>query len=328
MIGFIYIMSNPAYPESIKIGQTGKDPEERRKDLGSTGVLEDFVLEYRALSEDYESLEKEVHKSLSESRVRADREFFRVSVPEAINTIREIAGDRIETDKVFYVSPEELIRIAEEKIRIEEERLREIDEKEEERLREIDEKRKKVRLPILDEWGGKPIEVVEVFVKKGDYVTASQKIIEISTNKIVTPMPAILNGEVYEVEVKVGDRISGGDIILSLEDNVNEDDQEFEIIADWEKSIKRRHEIELLNTEKKNARIAEEKQNLINYNKPYRKIIRALILPFKIALYPLWWITAENNSVRMGLLKFLLFLPIIGLYGLVSLVVFGYIVGY
>ena len=303
MIGFIYIMSNPAYPESIKIGQTGKDPEERRKDLGSTGVLEDFVLEYRALSEDYESLEKEVHKSLSESRVRADREFFRVSVPEAINTIREIAGDRIETDKVFYVSPEELIRIAEEKIRIEEERLR-----------EIDEKRKKVRLPILDEWGGKPIEVVEVFVKKGDYVTASQKIIEISTNKIVTPMPAILNGEVYEVEVKVGDRISGGDIILSLEDNVNEDDQEFEIIADWEKSINRRHEIELLNTEKKNARIAEEKQNLINYNKPYRKVIRILLLPFKFIAF-LW-----NGALRL-----ILILIGVGLLLLIAASILGWI---
>ena len=58
MIGFIYIMSNPAYPGNLKIGQTSKDPEERRKDLGSTGVLEDFVLEYRALSKDYELLEK------------------------------------------------------------------------------------------------------------------------------------------------------------------------------------------------------------------------------------------------------------------------------
>ena len=151
-------------------------------------------------------------------------------------------------------------------------------------------------------------------MKKGDYVTASQKIIEISTNKIVTPMPAILNGEVYEVKVKVGDRISGGDIILSLEDNVNEDDQEFEIIADWEKSINRRHEIEFLNTEKKNARIAEEKQNLINYNKPYRKVIRVLLLPFKFIAF-LW-----NGALRL-----ILILIGVGLLLLIAASILGWI---
>ena len=117
MIGFIYIMSNPAYPGDLKIGQTGKDPEERRKDLGSTGVLQDFVLEYRALSEDYESLEREIHRSLAEQRVRNDREFFTISVPEAINKIREIAGDRIESDQVFYVPPEDLLKAEEERLK-------------------------------------------------------------------------------------------------------------------------------------------------------------------------------------------------------------------
>lgn len=110
MIGFIYVMSNPAYPGSVKIGQTRKDPEERRKELGTTGVLQDFVLEYRALTEDYESLEKEIHKSLAKYRVRDDREFFSISPPAAINLIREIAGDRIESDKSFFVSPEKLER--------------------------------------------------------------------------------------------------------------------------------------------------------------------------------------------------------------------------
>lgn len=121
MIGFIYIMSNPAHPDIQKIGQTAKDPEERRKELGSTGVLEDFVLEYRALSEDYESLEREIHRSLSHLRHRQEREFFRISVPEAIHIIKEIAGDRIESEKVYYVSPEELLKIEEKKKKKEEE---------------------------------------------------------------------------------------------------------------------------------------------------------------------------------------------------------------
>ena len=116
-------MSNPAYQGSLKIGQSGKDPEGRRKQLSSTGVLEEFVLEYRALSEDYESLEREIHRSLAGVRVSPKKEFFTISVPEAINKIREIAGNRIESDKVFYVSPEELQRIKDEKQRKSQEKL-------------------------------------------------------------------------------------------------------------------------------------------------------------------------------------------------------------
>jgi len=108
MLGFIYILSNPAYPDSLKIGQTSKDPEERRKELGSTGVLVEFVLEYRILCEDYVSIEKEVHRVLERTRIRRDKEFFKISVPEAILAIRQIAGNRIESEKIFYVSPDEL----------------------------------------------------------------------------------------------------------------------------------------------------------------------------------------------------------------------------
>ena len=117
MIGFIYIMSNPAHPDIQKIGQTNKDPNERRRELGTTGVLEDFVLEYRALTEDYVSLEREIHRSLSHLRHRKEREFFKISIPEAIEKIREVAGNRIESDKAYYVSPEELQSIKDEKQR-------------------------------------------------------------------------------------------------------------------------------------------------------------------------------------------------------------------
>ena len=125
MIGFIYIMSNPSHPGLLKIGQTGKDPEVRRKELGSTGVVEDFVLEYRALSEDYASLEREIHRALASVRTNPKKEFFSISVPEAVNKIREISGNRIESDKVFYVSPEEFQKIKDEKQRKSQEEAKE-----------------------------------------------------------------------------------------------------------------------------------------------------------------------------------------------------------
>ena len=133
-------MSNPSHPGLLKIGQTGKDPEERRKELGSTGVVQDFVLEYRALSEDYESLEREIHRALANVRTNPKKEFFSISVPEAVNKIREISGNRIESDKVFYVSPEELQRIKDEKQRKiqEDSDARLIKHKEEQRIKELE----------------------------------------------------------------------------------------------------------------------------------------------------------------------------------------------
>ena len=126
MIGFIYIMSNPLHPDVVKIGQSSKDPNERRKELGTTGVLEEFVLEYRALTENYVSLEKEIHRRLASVRVRKDREFFKISVPDAIEKIREIAGNRIESDKIYFVSEEEIQRIKADKQKKAEEALNEM----------------------------------------------------------------------------------------------------------------------------------------------------------------------------------------------------------
>jgi len=142
MIGFIYIMSNPSHPDLVKIGQTSKDPEERRRELYTTGVPTDFVLEYWALSDDYVSLELEIHRSLDHLRFNQNKEFFNISVPEAINEIRERAGDRLENEKVFYVSPVELERIPVEleRIPVELERIEKIKIEEEKRKKRKNDK--------------------------------------------------------------------------------------------------------------------------------------------------------------------------------------------
>ena len=158
MIGFIYIASNPLHPDIIKIGQTSKDPKERMKELGTTGVLEEHVLEYWVLTEDYASLEREIHKSLSKLRVRADREFFKITVPEAIDKIREIAGSRIESDKVYYVSPEKLEEIAKKKREKQEQLEKEKEERRikyeaerNERIKKIEEEKRKEKEKKLKE---------------------------------------------------------------------------------------------------------------------------------------------------------------------------------
>ena len=108
MNGFIYIMSNPAFKDGrLKIGISKSDPSSQRQaELYSTGVPEPFKLEYFAFIENYENVERVVHSRLDDKRPRNDREFFKVSVPEAIIVIRQTA--KIKYQEIFYQSPEEI----------------------------------------------------------------------------------------------------------------------------------------------------------------------------------------------------------------------------
>ena len=92
MAGFIYIMSNPAFPNLLKIGKSKKDPKtDRVNELNQTGVPEPFKVEYYAFVEDEDFLERVVHQELDQKRPNKNREFFDVKIHEAINTIRYLA---------------------------------------------------------------------------------------------------------------------------------------------------------------------------------------------------------------------------------------------
>lgn len=89
MAGFIYVLSNPAYGNRLKIGKSAVDPEQvRAAELYNTSAPEPFVLEYYAFVDDYDRVEILVHRELYDHRPNAGREFFTVSVPDAIRAIK------------------------------------------------------------------------------------------------------------------------------------------------------------------------------------------------------------------------------------------------
>ena len=109
MAGFIYVMSNPAMPNLVKVGKSDRDPETfRKKELETTGVPEPFKVEYYAFVDDHNSVEKDVHSDLSKYRNKPNREFFKCSVPEGVLAIRQCAGSGLKHEEVFYKSPAEI----------------------------------------------------------------------------------------------------------------------------------------------------------------------------------------------------------------------------
>ena len=91
---WVYVLINPTMPGLCKIGYTKKPPEERVKEISrGTGVPMPFEVAWAFKCFDGDILEREVHKYLDGYRENADREFFRIPLEEAKQTIK-ILGAR------------------------------------------------------------------------------------------------------------------------------------------------------------------------------------------------------------------------------------------
>ena len=60
------------------------------------------------------------------------------------------------------------------------------------------------------------VEVIEVLAKEGDQLNINDPVITIESDKSSVEIPSTINGKVEKVEVKVGDKVSKGDLILNI----------------------------------------------------------------------------------------------------------------
>ena len=72
-----------------------------------------------------------------------------------------------------------------------------------------------IRLPSLGEGADSGI-VVNIMVKEGDQVQKDQPILELETEKAVGTIPSSAAGTIQKIRVKIGDKISAGQVILTL----------------------------------------------------------------------------------------------------------------
>ncbi|MFZ1809670.1 MAG: dihydrolipoyllysine-residue acetyltransferase [Candidatus Nitrotoga sp.] len=79
---------------------------------------------------------------------------------------------------------------------------------------------KQVLMPDIGD--SKDVPVIEVMVKAGDTVKTEQPLLTLETDKATMDVPAPFDGVVKNVSVKVGDKISEGTLILSMETSATE----------------------------------------------------------------------------------------------------------
>ena len=93
MAGFVFVISNPAFPNLLKIGKSDRDPcVYIKRELETDGVPEPFLVEYYAFVVDHHEIEKQVHDYLKNIKKNSNKGFFNCTVLEAINTIKKFAS--------------------------------------------------------------------------------------------------------------------------------------------------------------------------------------------------------------------------------------------
>ena len=117
--GIVYVMWNELFPEMVKIGITKgastKDVERRRKELScGENMPQPFEARYAICVNVYQKVERKLHKALDKLRHNPHREFFRMSVEEAINLLSAFidTGDAKEVPIKNHFMPEEKKAIA------------------------------------------------------------------------------------------------------------------------------------------------------------------------------------------------------------------------
>ncbi|MBT8378883.1 MAG: dihydrolipoyllysine-residue acetyltransferase [Ignavibacteria bacterium] len=60
-------------------------------------------------------------------------------------------------------------------------------------------------------------DVINVLVKKGDSISKDESVIEIETDKATVEVPSSVEGKIVELNVKIGDKVKMGDVLLKVE---------------------------------------------------------------------------------------------------------------
>ena len=103
---------------------------------------------------------------------------------------------------------------------------------------------KEIKVPNIGDF--KDVEVIEVLVSNGQSVSKNDPLITIESDKSSVEIPTSFNGKVKSVNIKVGDKVSEGDTILILENELKakKDTQEnFKIEKEEEKIITKKETI-------------------------------------------------------------------------------------
>ncbi|WP_440671984.1 2-oxo acid dehydrogenase subunit E2 [Candidatus Pelagibacter sp. HIMB1715] len=128
-----------------------------------------------------------------------------------------------------------------------------------------------IKVPNIGDF--KDVEVIEVLVKKGQSIKKNDPLITIESDKSSVEIPSSFEGKISNLNIKVGDKVSEGDLILTLEKSsqINQKVEQKPII---EKEFKK---IEVIKPEvQQETKVINNVSNISSASPKARKFAREL----------------------------------------------------
>ena len=60
------------------------------------------------------------------------------------------------------------------------------------------------------------VEVIELLVKEGQEIKKNDPVVTIESDKSSVEIPSTIEGKVEKIDIKIGDKVSKGDVLLSV----------------------------------------------------------------------------------------------------------------
>ncbi len=136
-----------------------------------------------------------------------------------------------------------------------------------------------IKVPNIGDF--KDVEVIEVLVKKGQSIKKNDPLITIESDKSSVEIPSSFEGKISNLNIKIGDKVSEGDLILTLEKSsqINQKDEEKPIL---EKEFKK---IEVIKPEiQQQTKVLNNVSNISSASPKARKFARELGVDIKKVL--------------------------------------------
>jgi len=93
----------------------------------------------------------------------------------------------------------------------------------------------KITIPDMGDF--KDVEIIEVLVKEGQIVKKNDSLITLESDKSSVEVPSTHEGKIEKINLKIGDKVNKGDVILTLKSEEQEESKE--VVKDEVKDVVR-----------------------------------------------------------------------------------------